>query len=274
MKVLVPVDFSKASARALQYSAQVFKAGEAELILLHSFVPLQGGFFDETTEEEENLLERQQLQTRLQHWAERFNTKKLPIARYEVVEGTPARTIVALARKQGVDLILMGTTGASGLREKLVGTTTAHVVHRAPCPVLAVPERYRVAALKNILFCTDYHFEDLQALRWLQQWPAAHRAHLHIVHFSNERAAAKEAVLQRDYEAVVKQVVGNDRVHVEVLPFEDFHVDLQKLSRRTSADLLVMMQRRRRWWQLLLEASHTRKVVYHARIPILTFPAT
>ena len=55
-----------------------------------------------------------------------------------LVQGTPTQTIVDTAGAQGVDLILMGTHGRTGLAHVFLGSAAEHVVRQGPCPVLVV----------------------------------------------------------------------------------------------------------------------------------------
>jgi nucleotide-binding universal stress UspA family protein len=57
----------------------------------------------------------------------------------EVAAGIPARKIVEHARRHGIDLIVMGTHGRTGLSRALLGSVAEAVVRRAPCRVLTVP---------------------------------------------------------------------------------------------------------------------------------------
>ena len=55
-----------------------------------------------------------------------------------------------------MDLIVMGTKGASGLKEVLFGSNTVHVIKNAKCPVLAVPSEFVFESPREILFPSDY----------------------------------------------------------------------------------------------------------------------
>jgi nucleotide-binding universal stress UspA family protein len=61
-------------------------------------------------------------------------------ARVEPMTSSAWRTIVDAAERDGVDLIVMGTRGASGMRSLLLGGTSHHVAQHARCPVLIVPD--------------------------------------------------------------------------------------------------------------------------------------
>ena len=57
---------------------------------------------------------------------------------YVCKQGDPGEIIVDLARESGADLIVMGAYGHSKVRELVLGSTTAHVINHAPCPLLLV----------------------------------------------------------------------------------------------------------------------------------------
>jgi nucleotide-binding universal stress UspA family protein len=58
---------------------------------------------------------------------------------YKISEGKPAKKIVKVAEKRGVDLIVLATDGRDSLKDFVTGTITERVIHRAPCPVLVIP---------------------------------------------------------------------------------------------------------------------------------------
>lgn len=62
-------------------------------------------------------------------------------AKTEVHIGEPHEVIVETAQRHGVDLIVMGSHGVTGLRRILMGSVTSRVIGHAPCKVLVVPHR-------------------------------------------------------------------------------------------------------------------------------------
>ncbi|HMF26290.1 MAG TPA: universal stress protein, partial [Pseudolabrys sp.] len=62
-----------------------------------------------------------------------------PLSGIQVVQGPVEETILRIARERHADMIAMPTAGRDGLLDALRGSTTAQVVRRAPCPVLAIP---------------------------------------------------------------------------------------------------------------------------------------
>jgi nucleotide-binding universal stress UspA family protein len=58
---------------------------------------------------------------------------------YKLSEGKPAKKIVKVAEKLGVDLIVMATDGRDSIKDFVTGTITEHVINHASCPVLVIP---------------------------------------------------------------------------------------------------------------------------------------
>jgi nucleotide-binding universal stress UspA family protein len=139
-KILVPVDFSPHSSRALQLASDLSRRYDAGVELAHVYHPmayaLPDGFvlfssaqLSAMLVEFGSLLE-QAKQEALAAGAVRVSTKLL--------QGVPFAEIIDFAQESGCDLIVMGTHGRTGLKHALLGSVTERVVRKAPCPVLTV----------------------------------------------------------------------------------------------------------------------------------------
>lgn len=139
--ILVPVDFSSNSARALEYAHTMATKFGASLHLLHVCeVPsLSTGSMDAYAIAYTNWSQQ------LGDEAERELLKVVPklpgvAVTTEVLFGNPPRAIVTAATKRGDDLIVMGTHGHGPLMHAVMGNVAERVVRTAPCPVLTVRE--------------------------------------------------------------------------------------------------------------------------------------
>jgi nucleotide-binding universal stress UspA family protein len=137
-KLLVPVDFSQASDAALDLAISVAKTSGASLTLLHVYgIPAYA--FPEGFALAPEVLTR--IAAGAQEGVERLKALHrdagVPITALSSA-GVPAEDILARARDQGFDLIVMGTHGRTGLKHVLLGSVAERVVRLAPCPVLTV----------------------------------------------------------------------------------------------------------------------------------------
>lgn len=149
--ILVPTDFSTTSDAALEYARDVADRFGASLHLLHV---LQDPFVNGPLVSEAYLTDTPGVRTTILDEARARLAHRLgPLdqqtfsAHAEVVFGQGADTIVEYAADRGIDLIVMGTHGRTGMAHLLLGSIAERVVRTAHCPVLTVrpqPERQKV----------------------------------------------------------------------------------------------------------------------------------
>jgi len=135
-KILFPTDFSPASSAALAYAASLARDTGSQLLILHVEdlqVAYAGGEMYVPTVATPNA----ELQQMLRSIAP---ADKSVIYEHRLAIGSPAEEIVQIAKDEGVELIVMGTHGRSGLSRLLMGSVAEAVVRKAPCPVLTLKQ--------------------------------------------------------------------------------------------------------------------------------------
>src|SRR6185436_107895 len=140
-RLLVPIDFSDCSRKALRYALPLAKEHQAALTLLYVVAPAYGAG-------ESDAIEYAKVVASLKDaGATDLATLALDEVRGQVSTdtlvrvGSPVREIVEVARSLPADLIVISTHGRTGLKHVLLGSVAEHVVQRAPCPVFVVRER-------------------------------------------------------------------------------------------------------------------------------------
>ena len=135
-RILVPVDFSDSSARALRHAAKRAAESGGSLVIVH-VVPADYGWLgigrDESRDLDRSL--QRQAADRLRTFADENVGHDLP-ADLEVRIGQPAEEIVAAARESKCDSIVLSTRGLTGLDRYLIGSVADRVARLAPCPVV------------------------------------------------------------------------------------------------------------------------------------------
>ena len=136
--ILVPTDFSTASDAALPHAEALARQKSASLLILHVEEPplaygggeLYYGLPDPNSERILKMLEDVR------------PTDQTVAFTHRLTMGDPAGEIVRIAAEEGVEMIVLGTHGRSGMTRMLMGSVAETVVRRATCPVLV----YRAAA--------------------------------------------------------------------------------------------------------------------------------
>ena len=135
--ILVPTDFSAYADQALDYAIDLAQKLQARLTLVHIIDTTPLGVVEGATMLPPSYW--QELETGV---AQRMEESLKPIhdvglqGETVIVHGVPFQAIIDTAKEKGVDLIIMGTHGRTGLTHVLMGSVAEKVVRLAPCPVL------------------------------------------------------------------------------------------------------------------------------------------
>lgn len=141
--ILVPIDFSDCSKKALCYALPLAKEHQAAITLLYVAPPAYGAA-EYTGVDYAQLIETIRVggEKELNKWA--ADEVFAGISTETVVRvGSPAPEIVKVARELPADLVVISTHGRTGLKHVFLGSVVEQVVQRAPCPVFVVRERER-----------------------------------------------------------------------------------------------------------------------------------
>jgi nucleotide-binding universal stress UspA family protein len=183
-KVLVPYDFSEQAISALRFALDIEKEAKCELHLLHvvKMPVLQHSAVMPISSVEEDMLHdaRKQAELRFEKIEKQF-FKEAHI-KTKVRFGDTSDTILEYLAHNKIDLVVMGTKGARGLRELFTGSNTEKVVRLSRVPVLAVKQFIPYQRIRNIVFPNtldeDLHEDLIMNVKRLQ---ASFNAKLHVV---------------------------------------------------------------------------------------------
>jgi nucleotide-binding universal stress UspA family protein len=139
-KILAPIDFTPHSADAVHRAIDLADRYDAELILLYVYepadYPLPEGYVVYTPEQLERMTT--EIQKRLEATRQGAEAAGARHVSARLLQGSPAQSIIDLARDERFDLIVMGTHGRTGVGRWVLGSVAEKVVRGAPCPVLTV----------------------------------------------------------------------------------------------------------------------------------------
>lgn len=138
-KILCPVDFSEFTKDVIAYAADISKQYGAELHVLHVIPNLTYFTPYESFLTPENLVA---IEKNIQDEVDRDFGKVLKNVDIDVKKavrtGVAFVEIIDYAKAEGIDLIVMGTHGRSGIEHILIGNVAEKVVRKSPCPVMTI----------------------------------------------------------------------------------------------------------------------------------------
>jgi nucleotide-binding universal stress UspA family protein len=138
--ILHPTDFSEGSAFAFRLACALARDYDARLIVMHVSTPSAPIYGDRfMTAVMPDPAQERLRQKQLRHQLEQLHPRDARVqVEHRLAEGYPVAEILAVAKEERADVILMGTHGRTGLGRLLMGSVAEEVVRKAPCPVVTV----------------------------------------------------------------------------------------------------------------------------------------
>jgi len=271
-KILIPYDFSETAALALEHATFMGKLMKAELDLLyvmesHSFVSAISSAFSKTKSEYEDRIESSAgdkfstIATKIHH------DTGMPVHSH-VTKGKIYKTITETADKLHSDVIIMGTHGASGFQEHVIGSNAYKVVSSAPCPVITVQTHITKIGFHDIVLPIDNSPTSRQKVTAAIEMAKYYKSVIHIAGLIN---SSNEETL-RKFDVKVSQVKHFIEEHeiaytVKVLNGEHLSTMLMDYATQINADLMVIMTDQEGG---LFMGSGAQKIVNHSKIPVMS----
>jgi nucleotide-binding universal stress UspA family protein len=240
--ILIPVDFSETSHRAVTYAVELAKLFNNKIVLLNV---ISGGISMMFMSDEQ----KETLKTGINVKLEEFKQEILnlwPEARVEfrVEEGRPYKVINRVAEETGTDTIVMGTNGANGV-EQFMGSTTSRVLSSSHVPVVAVKDHRPNHSFDNIVVPIDLTKSSKQKLWWAIRFAQNYGSMIHVImevekdKYIKNKADANKAYVER----VLKQ--NNVEYKLSILDDrkypDNIGMDTIQYADEINADLIMIM---------------------------------
>ena len=185
--------------------------------------------------------------------------------------GSTALTILGYIQDEKIDLVVMGTHGASGVREYLVGSNAEKIVRRSSVPVLAVKKYVKASTIRNIVFPNTLETETQEDLvmkvKALQNF---FKAKIHIVWINTPTYFTRDAVTRKRLTDFAKRFMFKDvTIHIYNDPFEE--TGIINFTHEVKGDMIAMGTHGRKGLVHLLTGSVAEDVLNHVDCPIWTY---
>ena len=286
--ILIPVDFSNASRKAMHYATHLAMRFGAKLTVTHvipEFAAFNYAFPDDTREfEKQAFLEtRRLLPTEIpEAYRDRLNTQTI------VKCGDVRDELLSLVGDEKVDLIVMGTHGRRNLERFFLGSTAETMLRRVPVPILTVSQRGTEQQtelafdipFRRILYATDLPEANLPGLHYCADLARTLGAHLTLLHVMaplgtptfEDEAETHARRMGELHKAIEREHGGDLGVATEVVQGTP-HREILKFAETMNADLIAINLQSKGLLERALLGSTAERVIRSAKIPVLSIPA-
>ncbi len=271
-KILLPTDFSEISVNAIEYATHLFKDIPCKFFILNVYrIP----YLANEELMDQNISQLSTMEDEM-HQASKEGMEKiltqLPENKNHVFETISDYNLFSLAvhqevEEKDIDLIIMGTKGATGAREIFMGSNTADVIMRNACHVMAVPENHSFRPPKEILFPTDFRIShDLTDLSPLINLAEMNDSVIRIVHFSDSDDLDETQEHNKKNLDSYLDKIAHDYYTLSVSDFEE---GLNCFTQsRGNIDMIVIIGRHYGFLERLFFKPKIKALSFHSRIPL------
>jgi nucleotide-binding universal stress UspA family protein len=270
-RILVPTDFSKHAEYALRVAAQIAKKNNSEIYLLHMLeLPHQGNdaissgsaipqimfFKNMAINKLETLMESDFL--------EGINVSEI-IQFEKAFDG-----IMEISKKNEVDLIVMGSHGASGYEEMFIGSNAEKVVRSSEVPVLVIKNETAEFKADKLVFASDFSDEIKKPFSKLVEFATIFNSHLDLVMINTPNSFKSTAVAEKIMNEFLE---GTNFTNYSTHIYNDVNVEKGILNYASSvdADLIGMCTHGRTGFSHFFNGSISEDLVNHTVRPVITF---
>jgi nucleotide-binding universal stress UspA family protein len=272
-RILLPTDFSEISKNAIHYALKLFKDIPCEFFLLNVFrIPyvtseeLLGNDVSQLAKLEDELhnISMKGMEDLLKTLPKNKNHTFSKISDYNLF----LNAVQNIVKERDIELIVMGTKGATGAREIFMGSNTGNVVLNTTSNIIAVPENATFKAPKQITFPTDfrisYELEDLSPLITLAEM---YDSRIRILHLSEKEELDEEQKMNK--QRLVSFLI-NVKHSFHTLSNIDFEEALNCFTQsRGNIDMIAMITRHYNFFQRLFFRPKVKELSFHTKIPLL-----
>jgi len=271
-RILVPCDFSEQAISSFRMATEFASQSNREIHLLHvvELPVLHDSMLMPTLSFEESLLK--ELSDKAEEQFKEIKSQfalDVPLIT-TVTYGNPPMMILDYIEKNQIELVVMGTKGASGLRELLIGSTAEKIVRRSACPVITVRKYTGLKSIRNIVFANSLEDDQERLVAGVKGLQHLLSATVHLVWINtpgNFTADTITMVKLKDFAR--RYMLANYTLNV----FNDSEEEtgVINFAHMISGDMIAMGTRGRKGINHILSGSVTEDVVNHVDCPIWTY---
>lgn len=263
--IIIPTDFSENALKAFDFANDFFTGKEYQYSICTTYEIPRGG-----TSSLFSLMEQLRLQAEeeMKQFMELIK-KRYPLiyksAKGIVMRGEFTDQINALATEKKADFVIMGTKGATGIQEVLLGSHAARLINDLSIPVFTIPSEYEKESVKSILLSYDGKSLTDKTVSFISELSKGFKLPINLFHVRKKA----DAPIQ-NWSAIEDQF--NDH-HISLYEaFADTFEEGLKSEIADLASILVLVSRKKSFWDRLMQRSQSKKAIMHLHIPMLVLP--
>lgn len=265
--IIFPTDFSENADKAFDFAVRIAKHYGDELVVANAYdLPYSQNVMSTSLID----IMRETSKKGLVKYKERANREDLKCQTLSLM-GNPIRVVKELTQKFDDCMVVLGTKGASGLEEVLIGSNASSILHTVDVPVFTIPSKAEFKSIKRIVYCSDFQStKNERALTRLANFAKVFNAEVLILHVLTPKSKDR-----KKYEEQFAKCFKGVKHSVTIEESENIENTINDFIASQEADMVSLLVRKYGLIEGLFHGrSFTAKVAYHTEIPFLAVHET
>ncbi|MFK7951892.1 MAG: universal stress protein [Ekhidna sp.] len=274
-KILVPVDFSERSSEALDFAIEFNQRVKGQIILMHAIIVPATTFVASGEIDLKHMQSFYQaeyikgINNRLGEWAQRIADAGQEHSTH-LKYGHPYEKVSELIADEKVDWIVIGSDGASGIKEVFIGSLTERVIRHADCPVITIKGKSTISDMKSMVFASSLREdEDWMALK-AKEIQELLDLNMHIVKVKTPHNYLTEEVAKDQLKQFVKRNYL-ERCSQSTISSDYQEEGIVEFAEEVKAGMILMGTHAKTGLAHFFGGSRAENVANHSKIPVMTF---
>jgi nucleotide-binding universal stress UspA family protein len=265
-KILIPTDFSSVADNATQYAIEIADVFKSKLFLYHVYTISEADYDLNFSDKEQPF--RQKVKLKMKETLvklEEITTQKGLTVKDKTYQGNILSLFKRTVKKDGIDLVVMGSKGASGITKVIFGSVAASALEISKVPLLVVPPEYPFQTLRHIVFAIDNKEVSKNVLSPLQNLALKFGAKVTILNVNTDSNSDVKREKNLDFNDV--------ETTYQTVPLSgNINESISKFIEKEDCDLLCMVRRKKSFLESIFKRSVTKNQAYSNRVPLLVLP--
>ncbi|UOB17922.1 universal stress protein [Abyssalbus ytuae] len=273
-RILLPTDFSENAWNAIFYATELFKDFECEFYLLNTFhidtytttnlmAPDKGNpAYKEAYDESQEALKDVVNKIADMHPNVKHSFEVLSINNFLL------DAVTNVVESRSIDMIIMGTKGATGSRSVYFGSNAIDVMQKVTgCPVLVIPEQTREVKIKKVVFPASYEYaykkKELQSLLEIVRM---FDSTIHVLHIKEEDKLSEEQLKNKE---LLEDDLKKVKHSFHSISNMDPALGIRCFVESVNANIIALVNRKHSFFERLIKVPVLKNVGFYTKIPLL-----
>ena len=277
-KIVLTTDFSENAWNAIFTALKIYADLDCHFYLLHAYEPSALNLLGNKSQQRLGVIydslskySEQELEDMLKYFEINHKNPKHKFTTVSIAE-TLEEAVKDIVSKNDIDVVIMGTQGATGAKEVFLGSNTVKVLKTIKnIPIFAIPSGFNFQKLRTIIFATDFtkafnKNELMPIIELAKLW----KTQIEIIHVAIEFNLNDT---QNTNKTILKERFAGFDYQFKNVPFEiSISHSIDAYVGNKDSTILSIIRHQHTFWEKVIGEAVVKKIAFHSNIPVIFLP--